>query len=141
MSLLGACLLVLIAPASAALAAAAGAESVVATLARGGRVSCRPVLPYYCENIHIGCAGRTTISARPFTLAVEEDRVSLIYQARGSQTTDPVRAGRIAFADELSYAIVRLGPSADYVRINADGTYSFRLYLRGLGNMSYGSCR
>ena len=121
---------------------AGATEPVTAEFARKGTVTCRPTLNYFCRNIHIGCSGRSNISTFIFDVTTNNDRASLKERASAeSQISPPRRSGPIDWADDYEYAIVWLHPTSDYLKIAADGTYSFRHYSRGTAYMSYGKCR
>jgi hypothetical protein len=106
-----------------------------------GTVTCRPALRYFCGNIHAGCSGRSTIAAAPFDLMVDGEAASLSYaDSKGPDAALPL-VGPIGIAGDRSYAIVWLRPSADYVRLEADGRYNIRIYVRGEAYMSRGTCR
>lgn len=113
----------------------AASESVPATLARTGSITCRPALDYFCRNIHVGCSGRSAIATSDFVIRVHGQ------QARLEPVPDEfsVRGGPLEFAHDS--AIVWLPPTLGYVKITADGTYSFRHYRQSAAYMSYGACR
>jgi len=123
-------------------ASVAAKESVTDELARNGTVTCRPALHYFCRNIHVGCSGRSSIPTFTFDVTVTNDRASLkqTTSIESSPATSP-RSGPVSWADDNGYAIVRLRPTPDYLKIVADGSYSFRHYSDGTGYMSYGKCR
>ena len=91
-------------------------------------LSCVPALPFYCRNIHVGCAGRTRIETSGF---IAED-------------------GSVAFEDGTVWP-VRVQPSdgatilwrmdsRDWIRIEANGRFSLRRYRKMQAMMTYGDC-
>lgn len=117
-----------------------GTGSLVETLIARGAVSCRPALRYFCRNIHAGCSGRSAIAAAPFTVELNGNAAGLVYRDGEAPDADAPSAGPFKAADDLAYAILWLRASADYFRLEADGRYNIRLYLRGTAHMSRGSC-
>jgi hypothetical protein len=133
-----AALLALAAP--SALAGGDAAGSLIETLTQRGTVTCRPALRYFCLNIHAGCSGRSTIAAAPFTVELKGDEASLSYPDGKAPDAALPLSGPVKIAGDLTYAIVWLRPSADYVRLEADGRYNVRIYVRGTAYMSRGVC-
>lgn len=118
----------------AVLPACAGA-SVLSDLARDGTLSCRPALPFFCRNIHVGCAGRSRIATFDFTVTLDGKRARVQPASAGAET----HTAPIEWAED--YAIVWLRPARDYLKITGEGTFSMRHYTRGTAYMSYGACR
>ena len=133
-----AALLALAAPSTHAGGEASG--SLIETLAQRGSVTCRPALRYFCLNIHAGCSGRSTIAAVPFSVEQNGDQASLSYPEGEAPDAALPSSGPLTVADDRAYAIVRLRPAADYVRLEADGRYNIRIYVRGTAYMSRGEC-
>ena len=113
----------------------AGETDIPAILAEKGRVECQPAIPFFCRNIHVSCSGQSTIRTQPFELIVTGERGMLVYDMGKPAGPD---SGPVRIADD--YALLRLRPDADYVRVEADGRYSFRIYLKGIALMSHGTC-
>ncbi len=117
--------------------AAASDTDVAQKLAQTGKISCRPALRHFCRNIHISCSGRSDIETAPFVVTLSGEAAVLDFpdgRAPDVPSGGPFRTG-------ADFALVRLRPDADYIRVEADGRYSFRLYRRGVAYMSYGRCR
>lgn len=113
----------------------AASESVTAELARTGAITCRPTLKHFCRNIHVGCSGRSSIATFTFVVTMQDGQA----RVRAAPVAGEVRSGPIEWTDD--YAIVWLRPTPDYIKVTADGSYSFRHYANGTAYMSYGNCR
>jgi hypothetical protein len=111
------------------------ADSVTAELARTGAVTCRPTLKHFCRNIHVGCSGRSSIATFTFVVTTQDGQA----RVQATPVAGEVRSGPIEWTDD--YAIVWLRPTPDYIKVTADGNYSFRHYANGTAYMSYGNCR
>jgi hypothetical protein len=100
--------------------------------ARATAVHCRPALPVFCANVHVGCAGRTTLPTQPFTIS-----------ALGT-------SAKIDFADgerwiagtsvSQSGTVYRNQNSNDWIRIDPEGRFSQRVYRPRGPLMAYGTC-
>ena len=123
-------------------AAAAGdtVQGAVATLRRSGEVMCQPALPVFCYNIHVSCSGPTTTPAFPFTLRAARDDGSIESSADTSGIAADYQRGRVEWDDEGAYVILRPQHAAGYIKVLADGSYSFRHYTPSGGTMSRGQC-
>ena len=91
-------------------------------------LNCTPALPFYCRNIHVGCAGRTRVQTEAFT--VSDYQVLFdggeIWQIR----TTADRDARILWHNDHQ----------DWIRLEADGRFSLRRYApRAM--MTRGMCR
>lgn len=126
--------------ASVTLTTAAG-ESVTARLARGSSATCLPTLRNFCENIHIGCSGRSAIETFSFVVTANADKASLERTSGDAASNMPPRSGPVEWAENDAYVVVRLAPAHGYLKILFDGSYSYRHYSRGTAYMSYGKCR
>lgn len=132
----------LIAAVASGHAAVDATPSVVDKLLQQGEVVCEPAWPAFCGNIHVACAGQTTLSAFAFTLRVSGGHARLT--AMGAD--DDGIAGRYARArvvDDAQNLSVLLMPESShgYLKLQADGRYSLRHYLGHQGIMSLGRCR
>ena len=91
-------------------------------------LNCTPALPFYCENIHVGCAGRTRIRTEAFEISnrqvdFEDGEVWEIRSTPDREAIIHRRSGR-----------------KDWIRIEPDGTFSLRRYApRAM--MTRGMCR
>jgi hypothetical protein len=120
-------------------AVTAAADSPLLTLRQGGEVSCRPAEPFFCENVHVRCAGRTAAQTFPFTLRAAAGSPALVTEApdfrRRYEDAD------VEWDRDGTYVLLQPKGAPGYVKLLADGKYVFRHYLRGLGVMSLGRCR
>lgn len=96
------------------------------------RFDCVPVEAVFCLNIHVSCAGRTTIPAVPFTALVAGERASVQF--------DPETTAVPGRVEGIGQTVIRLGESQDWIHIEEDGFYSHRIYRRGTAAMSAGTC-
>lgn len=118
---------------------AASQETLTEKLLRSGVVACKPRVTHYCRNIHIGCSGRSRIETYPFVVTLD-GRSARISDAR-PEGDQPVRPGRVEPARDLEHIAVWLDPPPEAIKLNADGTYSYRIRWRGVDYNSYGRCR
>lgn len=95
--------------------------------------SCRPALPVFCGNIHVACAGATTIETRPFEVTIAGTAARVVFER-----ADRPSKGRVSGSGDL---VIRLENSRDWIRIQEDDRYSHRIYRAGGTAMSYGTCR
>ena len=115
-------------------------QSTLAKLAQTGEVSCRPSLPFFCSNMHVSCSGQTAIETFPFKLTASAHLGTI----DSAPDTEGVRAqyqnGRVEWDKEGTYVILFPRLAGGYIKLLADGTYSFRHYSRNMGVMSVGRC-
>ena len=95
--------------------------------------ACRPTLPVFCRNIHVGCSGVTEIPTAAFDVAVAGETARLEVEGREAALT-----GRVFGSGDL---VIRLEAGRDWIRIQEDGRFSHRIYRNGHAAMSYGTCR
>lgn len=118
----------------------AAPQSVTAELARTGTATCEPARAFFCENIHLGCSGRSTIPTVSFDIKIKAKHAWLKQTPDTSEPTMAPRSGPIEWANVDAYVIVWLRPRPDYLKISSDGRYSFRHTSRGMATMSNGTC-
>jgi len=116
-------------------------ESTTAKLLREGTVACRPRVSHFCWNIHIGCIGRTRIETYRFTITLDDGDAVLSYGGSDTGAEPASRRGRVEPARDLEHIAIWLDPLPEAVKLNADGTYSFRISWRGTEYLSFGRCR
>ncbi|MEM7745120.1 MAG: hypothetical protein AAF409_15550 [Pseudomonadota bacterium] len=100
-------------------------------------MDCRPALPFYCANIHIGCAGRSKLATEPFSLSFN------VYAALHREGHAPVPLS-VTHSDGVSVFRAFAGP--DWVRVvRREGydvfDFSQRIYRAGSALMTRGTCR
>ena len=100
--------------------------------AEGRFYLCRPALPAFCQNIHVGCSGATNIPTSIVRITISGPIAQLDFE--GSQTS---ARGRISQGRDL---VIRIIGRRDWLRIEQDGRYSHRIYRNGGAAMSYGLC-
>ena len=132
----------LLAPWALCLASGATAANVVDKLLHGGEVACEPAWPFFCGNIHVACAGQTTLRAFAFTLRVSGDhaRLTAMGDGDGSVAERFARARVVEEAGNPSMLLLP-EPANGYLKLQADGRYSLRHYLERGAIMSWGRCR
>lgn len=115
-------------------------RSAVAKLASTGEVSCRPTLRFFCGNMHVSCAGLTSIATFPFKLRATAV-VGTIEAAPGTESLrGPYEDGRVEWDPAGAYVIVLPRTGGGYIKLLADGGYSFRHYAQHGAAMSLGRC-
>ena len=125
---------------SCAAAAVEQPRTAIAVLAQTGKVSCEPWLPVFCSNIHVSCSGPTSIKTFPFTLRATRTHGSIESAADTAGMTEQYENGRVEWSEEEGYVILRPHQTNGYIKMLADGRYSFRHYLQHDGTMSHGLC-
>ncbi|MEM7525571.1 MAG: hypothetical protein AAF360_17795 [Pseudomonadota bacterium] len=104
---------------------------VVAAAANAAPLICAPALPFYCANIHVGCAGRSQIAARAFSVSV--DGAFAIVRRDDAAATYTV-------APDRDRTILRPEFGEGWIRIDEDGRFAERIYRKSGALMSYGRC-
>ena len=122
--------------------AGAGAQprDAVAKLKREGQIACEPSVPYFCVNMHVSCAGKTTVRTFPFSLRVTAMGGALDAPAPAEGFVEEYAGARVEWSSDALYVIVRPARSGGYVKLVRDGTYVFRHYPQHEGIMSLGTC-
>lgn len=115
--------------------------TVLARLAQTGEVSCAPALPYFCGNIHVSCSGQTSIRAFPFKLRAAAPHVSIDTARDAAGIGEQYRGASLEWDGEGAYVVLLPKQAKGYIKLLADGSYSFRHYAQDLGTMSHGHCR
>ncbi len=108
----------------------AGLMTAGAAVADG--VKCKPVLPYFCANMHIGCSGRTDLPAAGFSISFESSTARVVFESGAiwDVTIEASDSGRV---------FRQLG-SDNWIRIDTDGQFSLRVYSGAKALMSVGQC-
>jgi hypothetical protein len=129
----------------AGMAAAAWAQApadVIGVLRQSGELRCEPQWPQFCANVHVTCAGHTRIGAPPFTLQAAGSTAKAIAAADGVDNLPlrPYANARAEWDSQGAYLLLRPDGTQGYIKLQADGTYSFRHYVGAVGVMSIGRC-
>ena len=101
---------------------------------------CEPTLSYFCSNIHIGCAGQSTLRTWPFTISMVGNKGKMASALERSTQIKAVRDGDIVRADDLDSLILFLKPGKDYIKVSTTGKFNFRHYTQRGALMTYGWC-
>lgn len=125
---------------AAGLAHAGDAPLAAALRARAVAVHCRPALPFFCANIHVGCSGRTELKTFAFELQAQSDRARIESAAASAGIWAPYENARAQWDPEAAYVILRPRGTRGYIKLLAGGRYSFRHYAQDTGLMSHGHC-
>lgn len=113
---------------------------VVGQLATTGEVSCQPTLPFFCSNMHVSCAGLTSIATFRFKLRAT-GVAGTIESAPGTESVRaPYENGGVEWDPAGAYVIVLPRTGGGYIKLFADGGYSFRHYAQHGAAMSLGRC-
>ena len=123
---------------------AASAEEEPAAILKfrqGGELSCEPALPHFCENVHVRCAGQTTVATFPFKLRAVPGGKSVVLVAQDEEGQRNYAGASSEWAEDSSYLLLLPNSTSGYVKLSSDGKYVFRHYIQGRGVMSLGRCK
>lgn len=131
----------LVSAAALAVAAPSGAATgdPLLRLRQSGEAACLPAEPFFCENVHVRCSGRSSVRTFPFALRAAGGSVELVTTAQEFQLA--YRDARVEWDQDGSYVLLLPRGMNGYVKLHAGGSYVFRHYIGSLGVMSLGSCR
>jgi len=115
-------------------------QTAIARLAHTGKISCQPSLPVFCSNIHVSCSGPSALRTFPFTLRATRTHGSIESTSDTAGMTEQYENGRVEWHSEDAYVILRPRQTNGYIKMLADGTYSFRHYSQYAATMSRGHC-
>ena len=95
---------------------------------------------FFCANIHVACAGQTTLRTFVFTLRASGADAALAAMDGGAGIAEVY--ARLRVVPEAQDKAVLLLPesTSGYLKLHADGRYSFRHYVAHRGIMSSGRC-
>lgn len=100
--------------------------------AAGETIRCEPVYPVFCQNVHIGCAGRTSLPTKGFSVIVAANGVDVNFDGGEKWMAQaPEREGE---------RVIRKSDSRDWIRIDHKDSFSHRIYRKGKALMAYGKC-
>ncbi len=127
----------------AGVAAAADAPpGAITTLLKAGAVACQPAMPLFCSNIHVACAGPSSMRALPFTLKATRSAGAIDIGAADTAGLRELYAdARVEWDRDDGYVILWPAQASGYVKLLADGTYVVRHYTSPYAaTMSRGRC-
>ena len=104
-------------------------------------VDCEPALPFFCRNIHVACSGRTEVRTFPFKLRANSSHGWIESTSDTSGIQKPYENASVDWGKEGTYVILRPQGRQGYIKLLANGKYSFRHYSQDVGIMSHGQCR
>jgi hypothetical protein len=126
--------------AAASMDAGAQPPDAVFKLKHEGYIACEPSGAHFCVNMHVSCAGKTTVPTFPFRLRVTPTGVALEAPQYAEAITERYGSGRLEWNSQGRYVVVRPAWSSGYIKIFQDGKYVFRHYPQAEGLMSRGTC-
>ena len=103
-------------------------------------VECLPALPVFCQNIHVSCAGPTELRTFPFKLRVVPGRGWIEAAPEAADFQRQYADARIEWGEADASVILRPRDRQGYIKLAADGSFSFRHYPQDTGVMAYGRC-
>jgi hypothetical protein len=115
-------------------------QAETSLLAHAVEVQCQPALPFFCGNIHVACSGRTEVRTFPFRFHANASRGWIESKSDTSGFQKLYEDGRVAWGKDDAYVILRPQGREGYIRLLANGKYSFRHYSQDVGIMSHGQC-
>lgn len=115
--------------------------SVLRALAQGGEVACQPSLPHFCDNMHVRCAGLTTVPTFAFTLRAGPGAGAVALRTADEDQQRLYQGAQVEWAADGSYVLLTPRHAAGYVKLLAGGNHVVRHYIQGRGVMSLGQCR
>lgn len=116
------------------------APDVMTRLLQSGEVTCQPLLPLFCSNIHVSCAGPSSTRSFAFRLRAAATQGSLESNPDDADVAAPYAQARVEWGEASAYVILRPQQGNGYVKLLADGSYSFRYYGPSGALMSRGEC-
>lgn len=126
---------------AAGLAGAKESRTAIAKLAQAGAVACQPAHPVFCSNIHVFCSGPSALKTFAFKLRATRAQGSMEGPADTAGVAAQYENARVQWHHKDGYVILRPRQGNGYLKMLADGSYSFRHYSRDDATMSRGHCR
>jgi hypothetical protein len=125
-----------------AVAGEEGPTTVLERLDQAGQVVCEPAMPVFCANIHVTCSGPSTVRAFGFALRARSGQGSIASVSDTAGITQQYADARVEWEPDAASVILRPRQAGGYIKLLADGTYSFRHYASPeAAMMSRGHCR
>ena len=104
-------------------------------------VECEPALPVFCQNIHVSCAGPTELRTFAFRLRVVSGKGWIEAEPGAAEFQLLYSDARIEWSEAQGDVILRPREGPGYIKLQADGRFSFRHYPQSIGIMAYGRCQ
>jgi hypothetical protein len=114
--------------------------SALDKLTRGGELACQPTMPYFCSNLHVACAGQTSLKTFAFTLKVIHAQSKIVSAPDPDNVLMLYDNGHVQVDRDGAYAILLPPQGSGYIRLQSDGSYSLRHYTLHGAVMSIGRC-
>lgn len=95
-------------------------------------IRCEPVYPVFCQNVHVGCAGRSSLPTNGFLITVEANGVDVVF--------DGGEAWMVQAPELKGERVIRKSDSRDWIRIDRRDRFSHRIYRKGTAFMAFGKC-
>jgi hypothetical protein len=116
-------------------------DGVLAKLKRNEKLSCKPLEPNFCLNMHVSCAGKTNYQAFDFNLQANEKNGDLTVAKKFDQYSDLYASANVQWSADNAYIILTPAKGKGYVKMFDNGKYIFRYYpVNQEGIMSLGKC-
>ena len=104
-------------------------------------VDCVPTFSVFCHNIHVSCAGPTELRTFPFKLRVVSGRAWIEADPAAADFQRLYSDARLEWDNAEGYVILRPQQGPGYIKLLADGRFSFRHYRESTGIMAHGRCQ
>lgn len=119
----------------------AQADSMVGKLKRNEKISCKPIEPNFCLNMHVSCAGKTNYEAFAFSLQASDTKGTIAVAKAFDQYSDLYASANVQWSSDNSYLILSPAKGKGYIKVFDNGKYVFRYYpINQEGIMSIGFC-
>lgn len=92
---------------------------------------CEPAISHYCQNIHIGCSGRSKRKAASFEVHLDGAKA---FVRRGDTQTD------VVVTKQNGEIVLRDPATGNWIRILKDRAYAERLQAERPALMARGTC-
>lgn len=121
--------------------AMAQTDSMLTKLKRNESISCKPIEPNFCLNMHVSCAGKTNYEAFAFSLNASETKGAIHVSKEFDQFSDLYSSANVQWSSDNAYLILSPAKGKGYIKVFDNGKYVFRYYpINQEGIMSMGFC-
>jgi len=97
------------------------------------RYYCKPALPVFCGNIHIGCTSATRIATVAMVIEIRQTTAQILFAGKEKPVNATVK--------RYDAMVIRPVNSKDWIRIRPDGQFAQRIYRKNVTAMAYGICK